>query len=422
MIYQGENTASHFHYGSLNDEIIDKIHWFNVVSEYEVIVVSNFEQLDDHFPYNIDGEHLIKQSDQKKLAQGNYIIKEGHVKEMDRNIVGAVFPIQSDKGLIGLIFIYVPLAAMQEVFQGSIPILILVGSVYFLLLFIVVNRIRYSLFKPLTDIQQLSKEVANGNYSNRLAPDQMDEVGQLAEAFNLMSSSLEQQEERKKEFISNVVHELRTPLTYIGGYTQALKQNLYSSKEEADSYLTTIEKETERLNKIVHDLIDLNYLQENLYEVEEEPIAIAQLLYDTIDLFQIRLTQKNIQTQMNIQEDIIISGDTKRMEQVFYNIIDNAVKYSPPESEVKVELRKEAGMMVFRVTNKGNIINKEDIPRIGERFFRTDKARTRSTGGSGLGISIVKQIVALHHGTFSITSDPLVGTVVMIQIPAFYEE
>ncbi|WHY85665.1 ATP-binding protein [Neobacillus novalis] len=422
VIYQGENTASHFHYGSLNDEIIDKIHWFNVVSEYEVIVVSNFEELDDHFPYNIDGEHVIKQSDQKKLAQGNYIIKEGHVKEMDRNIVGAVFPIQSDKGLIGLIFIYVPLAAMQEVFQGSIPILILVGSVYFLLLFIVVNRIRYSLFKPLTDIQQLSKEVANGNYSNRLDPAKMDEVGQLAEAFNLMSSSLEKQEERKKEFISNVVHELRTPLTYIGGYTQALKQNLYSSKEEADSYLTTIEKETERLNKIVHDLIDLNYLQENLYEVEEEPIAIAQLLYDTIDLFQIRLTQKNIQTQMNIQEDIIISGDTKRMEQVFYNIIDNAVKYSPPESEVKVELRKEAGMMVFRVTNNGNIINKEDIPRIGERFFRTDKARSRSTGGSGLGISIVKQIVSLHQGAFSITSDPLVGTVVMIQIPAFYEE
>ncbi|MFF2446445.1 sensor histidine kinase [Neobacillus sp. NPDC058068] len=422
VIYQGENTASHFHYGSLNDEIIDKIHWFNVVSEYEVIVVSSFEELDDHFPYNIDGEHLIKQSDQKKLAQGNYIIKEGHVKEMDRNIVGAVFPIQSDNGLIGLIFIYVPLAAMQEVFQGSIPILILVGSIYFILLFIVVNRIRNSLFKPLTDIQQLSKEVANGNYSSRLDPDKMDEVGQLAEAFNLMSSSLEKQEERKKEFISNVVHELRTPLTYIGGYTQALKQNLYSSKEEAESYLTTIEKETERLNKIVHDLIDLNYLQENLYGVEKEPIAIAQLLFDTIDLFQIRLAQKNIQTQMIIHEDIIICGDTKRIEQVFYNIIDNAIKYSPPASEVKVELRAEAEMMVFRVTNKGNVINKEDLSRIGERFFRTDKARSRSTGGFGLGISIVKQIVTLHHGTFSISSDPVEGTIVMIQIPAFYEE
>jgi signal transduction histidine kinase len=236
-----------------------------------------------------------------------------------------------------------------------------------------------------------------------------------------MSSSLEKQEVRKKEFISNVVHELRTPLTYIGGYTQALKQHLYTSKEEAESYLTTIEKETDRLNKIVHDLIDLNHLQENLYVVEKEPIAIAQLLFETIDLFNIRLAQKYINVHLHIQDDIIICGDVKRIEQVFYNIIDNAVKYTPEKSELKVELQKEDEMMVFRVTNKGNVINKDDIPRIGERFFRTDKARSRSTGGSGLGLSIVRQIVSLHNGTFSLTSNPLDGTIVTVKISALHD-
>lgn len=422
VIYQGENTASHFHYGSLNEDLIDKIHWFNVVSEYEVIVVNDFTELHEHFPYKIDDEALINRADRKKIAQGDYVVKEGYVKEFDRNIVGAVFPILSDRGIIGLIFIYVPLAAMQEVFQGSIPILILFGSVYFLLLFIVVNRIRHSLFKPLTEMQRLSKEVARGNYSSHLDPKNHDEVGQLAEAFNLMSLSLENQEERKKEFISNVVHELRTPLTYIGGYTHALKQRLYTSKEEAEGYLTTIEKETDRLNKIVHDLIDLNYLQENLYVLEKEPIAIAQLLFDTLELFKIRMSQNRIRINVNIEEDIIICGDVKRMEQVFYNIIDNAVKYTSDQSEIKIELRQDEEMMVFRVVNQGNVIEKEDIPRIGERFFRTDKARSRATGGSGLGISIVKQIVTLHSGSFSITSDTREGTIVTVQIPVLEDE
>ncbi|MDQ1147776.1 signal transduction histidine kinase [Bacillus sp. SORGH_AS 510] len=422
VVYQGENTASHFHYGSLNEELIDKIHWFNVVSEYEVIVVNDYAELNEHFPYQIGENVLINRTDRKKLAQGDYVIKDGYVKEFDRSIVGAVFPILSDKGIIGLIFIYVPLAAMQEVFQGSIPILILAGTIYFLLLFIVVNRIRHSLFKPLTDMQKLSKEVAKGNYSMRLESKNLDEVGQLAEAFNVMSLSLEKQEERKKEFISNVVHELRTPLTYIGGYTQALKQRLYTSKEEAESYLTTIEKETERLNKIVHDLVDLNYLQENLYVIEKEPIAVAQLLFDTLELFQIRLAQQQLLVDVNIDEDIIICGDVKRMEQVFYNIIDNAVKYSVNQSYLRVELLQEEDMMVFRVSNQGNVIAKEDIPRIGERFFRTDKARSRSTGGSGLGLSIVKQIVSLHEGAFSLTSDPVIGTMVTVHIPALQDE
>ena len=108
-----------------------------------------------------------------------------------------------------------------------------------------------------------------------------------------MSLSLEQQEERKKEFTSNIVHELRTPLTYISGYTHVLKEKIYSSPEEAESYLTTIEKETIRFNKLINDLIELNHLQEDLYTLDMQPIAIAQLLVDTIDFSQFISQKKN---------------------------------------------------------------------------------------------------------------------------------
>ncbi|MEK4028096.1 ATP-binding protein [Pseudobacillus sp. FSL P4-0506] len=402
VIYQGERTASHYHYGTLSKEIIEKIHWYNVVSEYEIIAVDNLDELSTYFPYKINYEALVNKQDQKRLEQGNYVMKEGYVKEFKREIIGAIFPIMGETGLIGFIYIYVPLAAIQEVFQGSLPILILTGTIFFLLLFLVVNRIRQSLFQPLTEIQQFSQEVSKGNYSNRLPIRANDEVGQLAKAFNKMSSSLEKQDIRKKEFLSNVVHELRTPLTYISGYTQALKQEIYTSPEEAQQYLNTIEKETDRLKKLIHDLVDLDHLQESMYVLDKEPIAVAQLLLDTLHLFDIHTSEKKIRTEVNFQEDLIIDGDAKRIQQVIYNILDNAIKYSFKESTLIIDLKAEDNDMLLQVINQGISIQEEDLSRIGERFFRTDKARSRATGGTGLGLSIVKEIVRLHGGTFSI--------------------
>ena len=418
IVYQGKQTASHYHYGELSDEIIDKIQWYNIVSEYEIIVVNNLEDLSSHFPYQINYETLVDATDQAVLENGSYVIKEGFVKELDREVLGAIFPIKSENGLIGFIYIYVPLAAIQDVFRGSIPLLVIVGTSFFFILFLVINRSWRSLFKPLQDLQQLSYEVSKGNYSNRIETDLNDEIGQLTKAFNTMSLSLEQQEVRKKEFTSNIVHELRTPLTYIGGYTHVLKEKIYSSPEEAESYLATIEKETERLSKLINDLIDLNHLQEDLYTIDKQPIAIAQLLFDTLALFNIHIKTKELIFKSDIQEDLIISGDPKRIQQIFYNTIDNAIKYSVESGDLSISLKKEESYVRFQVTNVGLPIDKQDLERIGERFFRTDKARNRTTGGTGLGLSIVKEIVRLHNGTFTMTSDIQNGTTVTIQLPS----
>ena len=415
IVYQGKRTASHYHYGELSDEIIEKIQWYNIVSEYEVIVVDNLDDLSSYFPYKINYENLIGNEDRESLNKGAYIMKKGYVEELDREILGAIFPIKGETGLIGFIYIYVPLAAIQDVFRESIPLLVIVGTLFFFLLFLGLNRTWQSLFRPLQELQRLSTEVSKGNYSSRIETDRVDEIGQLAKAFNSMSLSLEEQEKRKKEFTSNLVHELRTPLTYIGGYTHVLKEKIYSSPEEAESYLTTIEKETVRLNKLINDLIELNHLQEELYVLAEEPIVIAQIILDTVDLFNILITEKRLELQVDIEEDLILVGDPKRIQQVFYNIIDNAVKYSFDRGKLGIQLKSEGEIVAFKVTNEGIVIPEEDINRIGERFFRTDKARNRTTGGSGLGLSIVKEIIRLHGGTFSIHSDTATGTTVTVR-------
>ncbi|MCM3711291.1 ATP-binding protein [Sporosarcina luteola] len=416
IVYQGKRTASHYHYGELSDEIIEKIQWYNIVSEYEVIVVDHLEDLTSYFPYKINYENLVSNEDREKLNKGAYIMKKGYVEELDREVLGAIFPIKGETGLIGFIYIYVPLAAIQDVFRESIPLLISVGTLFFFVLFLVLNRAWQSLFRPLQDLQRLSAEVSKGNYSSRIETDREDEIGQLANAFNSMSLSLEEQENRKKEFTSNLVHELRTPLTYIGGYTHVLKEKIYSSPEEAESYLTTIEKETVRLNKLINDLVELNHLQEDLYVLIDEPIVIAQIILDTLDLFNILISEKGMELRIDIEEDLILTGDPKRIQQVFYNIIDNAVKYSVDEGIISIQLKSVGQYAEFKVTNEGISIPEDDIDRIGERFFRTDKARNRTTGGSGLGLSIVKEIIRLHGGTFSIESDPAAGTTVTVRL------
>lgn len=415
LVYQGQRTASHYHYGDLSDDIIEKIQWFNVISEYEVIAVDDLEQLSTYFPYQINYENLIDDEDREQLEKGAYVVKNGYVEELDREILGAIFPIKMEEGLVGFIYMYIPLATIQVVFQQSIPLLAFVGTLFFLLLFLIVNRVWVSMFEPLRQLQVLSKEVSKGNYSSRLQLDREDEVGQLANAFNAMSLSLEEQEKRKKEFTSNVVHEVRTPLTYISGYAHALESNIYESPEEAKQYLVTIQKETERLNKLMTDLVELNHLQEDMYTLEKQPIALAQLLLDTLELFSIHIAQKGLTLQTNIDENIIMSGDAQRLQQVFYNTLDNAIKYSAEDGVLKVSLQEDEHHVTYRVTNGGVTISQEDIHRIGERFFRTDKARTRTTGGTGLGLSIVKEIVRLHNGTFEITSSPKVGTTVTIE-------
>ncbi|MBO1912756.1 hypothetical protein J4G37_49135, partial [Microvirga sp. 3-52] len=147
-------TASHYHYGELSDEIIEKIQWYNIVSEYEIIVVDKLDDLSSYFPYKINYETLVDPQDQASLENGKYVLKEGFVEEFDREIIGAIFPIKGEDSLLGFIYIYVPLAAIQDVFRDSIPVLLVTGTLFFFILFLIVNRFWNSIFKPLKKLQQ----------------------------------------------------------------------------------------------------------------------------------------------------------------------------------------------------------------------------------------------------------------------------
>jgi signal transduction histidine kinase len=417
LVNEGQRTAAHFHYGSLSGDIKEKIDWYNVISSYEVIAVDQLEELDQYFPYRIDYEHLLSDADEQKLLNGQYVLKEGYVHEFKRNIVGAIFPLTDEEQLIGFIYIYVPLAEIPEVFRKGIPVLVITGTFFFIVLYIIVNYFVRSIFNPIRMMREFAKEVGRGNFSKRIPVETSDEIGELATAFNKMTESLEKQDERKKEFLANVAHELRTPLTYIGGYTRLLLDEAYESKVEAKNHLQLIDKEAKRMEKLIHDLLQLNQLEDPNLTLQKEPIAFSQLILDSLELFTPSLTMRNIIVKTDLDDEVIILGDLNRLQQVLYNVIDNAIKYSYDHGTIHIRLIQQDNQAELTIRDHGIGIPKQDLDRIGERFYRTDKSRSRKTGGTGLGLSIVKEIVNLHDGTMDIQSEEGKGTTVILTFP-----
>jgi signal transduction histidine kinase len=417
LLYQGERTAAHYHYGDVSGNIKDKILWYNVISPYEVSVVEDLDDLRKSFPFQIDGRPLISTSDRSELAKGNHLMKEGYVDEFNRNVIGAIFPLMNKDKLKGYLFIYIPLAEMTEVFSKGIPILILTGVMFYFVLFIIIQSSLGSLFKPVREMQSFSNKVANGDFSDRLNVTTNDEMAELALTFNSMVDSLQHQEDRKRQFLSNVAHELRTPLTYIGGYAKALTDRVQTNPDEIEESLHLIQKESKRMQKLITELLDLNKLEDASFSLDVEPMVLSQFIMDSLMLIQPNAETKEIDIKHTLNEDSIINGDPDRVMQVFFNILDNALKYSPQKSQIFIHSYEEEGMAVVKIQDKGIGIPEESLSQIGERFFRSDLSRTRDTGGYGLGLSIAKEIMHKHKGSLIVESKEGCGTTVLLSFP-----
>ncbi|MCA1062857.1 HAMP domain-containing histidine kinase (plasmid) [Cytobacillus spongiae] len=417
LLYQGQRTADHYHYGDVSGSVKDKILWYNVISPYEVAVVEDLDDLTIRFPYLIDQKSLITNEDKRELAKGNRIMKEGYVEEFNRNVIGAIFPLMNEEKLMGYLLIYIPLAEMTEVFSRGIPILVLTGVMFYFVLFLVIQSSLGSLFKPIREMQLFSNKVAKGDFSGRLHVHSKDEMAELALTFNSMVESLQHQEERKRQFLANVAHELRTPLTYIGGYAKALTDRVQTNPEEMEESLHLIQKESIRMQRLITELLELNKLEDSSFSLDIEPIVLSQLIMDTLTLIFSQAKMKKIEINHQLNEESIINGDPDRVMQVFYNVLDNALKYSTEKSPIFIQSYEEDGMAVVKIQDSGIGIPEESLSQIGERFYRSDLSRTRNTGGYGLGLSIAKEIMHKHGGSFSIQSSEGKGTTVYLLFP-----
>lgn len=232
----------------------------------------------------------------------------------------------------------------------------------------------------------------------------------------------EKLDKMRKEFVANVSHELRTPLTTIKSYTETLLDGAMENKEYTENFLKVINSESERMTRLVKDLLQLSKLDYDKTEWNMKSLNVLNITRDCVMKMEMSAKQKNQALTFEIHEELCeINGDKDRIEQVIINIISNAIKYTPENGSIKVKALMNGNNVEIRIVDTGIGIPKEDLPRLFERFYRVDKARSRAMGGTGLGLSIAKNIVEAHNGSIRIESEYGKGSEVIIDFPCEYK-
>jgi signal transduction histidine kinase len=266
-------------------------------------------------------------------------------------------------------------------------------------------------------IVEALERIARGDFSVRVTDEFQDNpmVSKLTESVNKMASELDQMENMRQEFISNVSHEIQSPLTSIRGFAQAL-ENDELSMEERHHYLNIIEMESTRLSRITEDLLKLASLESDKVKFEPRSYRLDKQIRSLILVCEPQWRAKEINLDVSLAELEIIA-DEDLLSQVWNNLLHNSLKFTPQAGSIQVELSPRGDQIEFRISDTGMGISEEEQERIFERFYKADKSRTQSAGGSGLGLSIVKKIVEMHKGTIEVESKPGVGTLFTVSLP-----
>lgn len=292
---------------------------------------------------------------------------------------------------------------MQQFGELRIFLAILLTLLLFLSFVIVLISTRY-LVKPIKNLTDATHKIAAGNYHIKLNLNRKDEIGRLARDFSQMSTSLERTEEKREEFVASVSHEIQSPLTSIQGFSQALREEDIPA-EEQQRYLSIIEKESRRLSVLSNQLLTLSFLDSETDLEQFVPIHIEQQLKEVMSTIEWQLQEKNLSVTLEKEDvDIKVLGDPKLLYQVWMNLLTNAVKYTPEHGEIKVEIMNLRDEVEVYVSDTGIGISEEDMAHLFERFYRADKARTRTDHSTGLGLSIAQKIIELHGGSITARS------------------
>ncbi len=277
------------------------------------------------------------------------------------------------------------------------------------------------LSRPVGELTGGIQHMAGGDFSTRVRVRGNREMRQLAAAFNTMSEKVESLDQSRNQFVSNASHELKTPLATMKIMIESLIYQPDMDKELRTEFLTDIDREIDRLNAIIGDLLTLVRMDSRGEKLKKETLSLAELCHETEHRLMPIAEQKHQHLVLNIKDKGEMVGDRSKLSQVIYNLMENAVKYTQENGIIRVILERNGKNVRLTVSDNGPGIPKADLTHIFDRFYRVDKARSRTVGGTGLGLSIVKQLVALHGGTIRAESEEGEGTAFIVEMPLHQE-
>lgn len=349
---------------------------------------------------------------------GNRYYQMGTFYDYFQSDMLSVFsPITVNYKVRGYVIIHKPTSNIVSFANSLITLSYQTLALLFVAAFVVLALFTYVVYIPIRKIAKGANEYASGNFNAKIDVHSNDEIGYLAASLNYMANELNTLEEDQRKFVSNVSHDFRSPLTSIKGYVEAMLDGTIPP-ELQEKYLNIILFETERLNKLTKSLLELNKFGSHGIMLDITDFDINATIKTTALTFEGSCTEKHIMFDLILSgENLYVSADMSKIQQVLYNLIDNAIKFSHANSVITIETTEKNEKVFVSVKDTGIGIPKDSIKKIWERFYKTDLSRGKDKKGTGLGLSIVKEIIQAHGENINCISTEGVGTEFIFTLP-----
>lgn len=312
--------------------------------------------------------------------------------------------ISSDNHISGAVFLTTHEFNMQSVVIGTLLIFTACGIIVLIIACVVLFFLTKRLTKPVYEMSDIANSYAKGDFSKRLDVSKCYEYAALASAFNSMADGIDNLEQMRRGFVTDVSHELRTPMTTITGFVDGMLDGTIP-EEMHEKYLKIVSEETHRVSRMVTSFLDIAKMQSGQMTYVKKPFDIVENAGKALFAFEDRIEQGNINLKADFESDsIIVNGDEDAIYRVIYNLLDNAIKFTPSDGEIVVTVKTDGDKARVTIRNTGQGISKADAAHIFERFYKADKSRSDNKKGAGIGLYLVKNIIKEHGEDVILTS------------------
>jgi signal transduction histidine kinase len=306
-------------------------------------------------------------------------------------------------------FVNIPMPEIEDTIS-KVSVIIFIslsfsGILAVILIFLITERMGYEI-KVINDA---ARYISEGNFDKKIIINRKDELGQLAESFNLMADELNQQEQTKRMFISSLSHDLRSPLTNIKGYTRGMLDGTIE-EDKKERYLKIVLNESDRLIKMINDLLDLSKMESGALVLNKTDFDLNEMIINVLDSFEQSIIEKRIKLTIDLSHDKMKAhGDYASIQRVIFNLLDNATKFVDMDGTISIRTELKGDKYFVGISNTGRVLSPKELEAIWDRFTKLDKSRGLEKASSGLGLSIVKEIVKAHHEKIEVYSNEDIG-------------
>ena len=410
------------------NELVDKIiniESTNIIESMDDITLDNnicLEYMDyygNQYYYNnkisscLLGRNKIIDKELVKFKQSGEETAFEKILNPINNSVSLLYCIKKGNGYIFLFTSLEDIGTTTSLIKNQLIYVTLLAILFSIIIALFLSR---RIAKPISDMTKKAEKLAEGNYNVQFTTTGIKEIDELANTLNYLEQEVSKTDEYRRDLMANVSHDLKTPLTMIKAYAEMIRDITLDNKEKTKENLNVIIDETDRLNILVNDILELSKLQNNQDNLNIEKFDIVELINDILKRYQIIKETENYNLILESPSSITVKADKKRISQVIYNLINNAINYTGDDLTVTIRITENAKDCKIEIIDTGKGIDEKDLTNIWNRYYKKEKNHKRNVVGTGLGLSIVKNILEQHHFKYGVNSIKDKGTTFYFQV------